>query len=87
MTNKVTQEHIDNIMKNSKFEVIHKVFRKQCIVVALLPNGFTVVGESACVDPTNYSREIGRDIAMKRIESKIWELEGYALQNKLNEVE
>lgn len=82
--NTVTKEQIDTIMDNSDYEVFHAVFGKQCIVVAQLPNGFTVIGESACVDPENYDEQIGLDLAMKRIESKIWELEGYKLQSELS---
>lgn len=80
----VTKEQVQEIMGKSEFEVIHKVFGKQCIVIALLPNGFTVVGESACVDPANYVESVGEEIAKKRIENRIWELEGYKLQNSLS---
>ncbi|WP_339273640.1 Gp49 family protein [Paenibacillus sp. FSL W8-0426] len=82
--NTVTKAQVDEIMNNSEFEVFHKVFGKQCIVVAKLPNGFTVVGESACVDPNNYDEKNGANIAKSRIETKIWELEGYKLQNSLS---
>ena len=82
--NTVTQEHVDNIFNQCKFEVFHRIFDKQCVVVALLPNGFTIVGEAACVDPANYVEEIGEQIAKERIKNKIWELEGYMLQNRLN---
>lgn len=84
MANTVTQEQVNAILKKSKFEVFHRVFGKQCMVVALLPNGFTIVGESACVDPSNYVDEIGEEIAKKRIEEKVWELEGYNLQCELS---
>ena len=80
----VTKAQVDEILNNSEFEVFHKVFGKQCLVVAKLPNGFTVVGESACVDPSNYDEEIGFNIAKSRIENRIWELEGYKLQNSLS---
>ena len=83
MSNTVTQEHVNKILEDSEYEVFHGVFGKQCIVVASLPNGFTIVGESACVDPSNYVDSIGESIARKRIEEKVWELEGYKLQNEL----
>lgn len=83
MSNRVTLEQVEGILEASEFEVFHKVFDKQCIVVAKLPNGFTIVGESACVDPANYDEQIGFDIAKGRIKNKIWELEGYKLQNQL----
>ena len=83
MANKVTQEKIEKIINESEFQTFHKVFGKQCIVVAKLPNGFTVVGESACVDPSNYDEKIGENIAKNRIKERLWELEGYRLQNSL----
>lgn len=84
--NTVTKEQVLAIMAESKYEVFHSIFGKQCVVVAQLPNGFTIVGESACVDPRNYDEDIGYELALKRIESKIWELEGYKLQNKMGDV-
>lgn len=81
--NTVTQEQIEDILNNSDYEVTHKVFGKVCIVVAQLPNGFTIVADAACVDPANYDGTIGVGIAMKKIENKLWELEGYLLQNSL----
>lgn len=82
--NKVTEEQVDAILAASEFSVQHAVFGKQCIVVALLPNGFTVVGESACVDPANYIEELGYKLALNRIKTKVWELEGYKLQSELS---
>ena len=83
--NKVTQEQINNILDNSDYKIFHRVFDKQCVVVALLPNGFTLVGESACVDTNNYDETIGYDLAMKDIEKQLWMLEGYLLQQKVKE--
>lgn len=82
--NTVTQEQIDSIIDQSSLEVFHRVHEKQCLVVAKLPNGFTVVGEAACVDPNNYDEQIGYDLAVKHIKNRLWELEGYSLQNKLH---
>lgn len=83
----VTQEQIKSIMDNAEYQVFHRVFDKQCIVVAKLENGFTIVGESACVDPDIYQEDIGEELAKKQIESKLWELEGYLLQNIINNKE
>ena len=41
--NTVKKEHIESIIDSSEFQIFHKVFGKQCVVVALLPNGFTSV--------------------------------------------
>ena len=83
MKKTVTKEQIETILKESEYEVFHRVFGKQCLVVAKLPNGFTLVGESACVDPENYDEQIGLDLAKENIKNRLWELEGYLLQNKI----
>ncbi|WP_426076516.1 Gp49 family protein [Janthinobacterium sp. PSPC3-1] len=49
-----------------------------------LQNGFTVTGESACASPENFDAEIGRKIARKNAEEKIWPLLGYALKVDLH---
>ncbi|MFJ7954019.1 Gp49 family protein [Lysinibacillus sp. NPDC096418] len=87
MVNTVTQQQINSIIEQSSFEVFHRVHEKQCLLVAKLPNGFTLVGESACVDPANYDEHIGYDLAVKHIKSRLWELEGYALQNRLSDTD
>lgn len=73
---------VSEILAAADYKVFHRVFDKQCILVARLENGFTIVGESACVDPSNYDEDIGYSIALERIKEKVWELEGYLLQNK-----
>ncbi|PED63994.1 Gp49 family protein [Priestia megaterium] len=80
--NTVTQDQIDSILRNSLIKV-QTVLGKCTIVICELPNGFILVESSACVDKANYNQEIGREICLKRIENKIWELEGYTLQKSL----
>lgn len=77
----VKKEQINKMLSNSIYKEFHRVFDKQCIVVALLPNGFTLVGESACVDPRKYDETISYNLAIKDIEKQLWMLEGYLLQN------
>lgn len=63
------------------------------VAVALLPMGndfFSLaIGESACVDPANFNKELGEKYAIQRAaaeaENKLWELEGYALKKTLLE--
>lgn len=52
-----------------------------CVLV--LRNGFTVTGESACASPENFDAELGRKIARRNAEAKIWPLMGYELRSKL----
>ena len=55
----------------------------KCVVCELiLANGFSVRGESACVSPANFDQEIGNSIAFKNAREKIWQLEGYLLQEQ-----
>ena len=52
-----------------------------CAIV--LRNGFSVTGESACVDPANFDEQIGRDIALKNAREKLWPLLGFRLADEL----
>lgn len=55
-------------------------FGKPCTYVSVrMKNCFTL---RDCVNPANYSEEIGKEICLKHIEDKIWLLLGYALQDK-----
>lgn len=78
----LTKEYISGIIKNSKIEVT-KMGRKTTVLLAILPNGFEVVVSSACVNPVDYSENIGREICMGRLEDKVWELEVYISQQDI----
>jgi hypothetical protein len=79
MKNTVTQEQIDKLFEVSEKD--YRVLWKKCTVLTIqLPNGFTLVEHSACVDPANYNDTIGRGICEQKIKDKLWELEGYRLQ-------
>lgn len=61
-------------------------FDKPCTYVTVrMKNGFTLRESTTCVDPTNYSEEIGKAICLRKIEDKVWYLLGYALQDKWRE--
>lgn len=55
------------------------------ICVLVLKNGFTILGKSACADPTEFNAQIGRDIARDDAISQIWPLMGYKLKCDLNQ--
>lgn len=80
--NTVTKEQIKEIMDNSEY-VITEHWNKCTVVLMKLPNGFTLIEKSACVDPINYDKQMGIDICMSKLENKLWELEGYKLQCEL----
>ncbi len=50
------------------------------VVRCVLRNGFVIVESSSCVDPKNYSVDMGKEICMGKIKDKIWELLGFLLQ-------
>lgn len=81
--NFVSTERIESVLEESEFLVYNKVYGKTTIVVAKLPNDFTIVESTGCVNPDNYDEEIGKKICLDRIKKKIWELEGYALQERV----
>ena len=53
------------------------------ICVLILKNGQRVIGESACVSPENFKAEEGKTAAYRKAVDKIWELEAYALRERL----
>ena len=48
-----------------------------------LENGYSVRGESACIDERNFNMQIGQEIAFRNAFNKLWDLEGYLLTEKL----
>ena len=80
---RLTPDDIDAAIANAQYHV----FPDSCLTVCCLTltNGFTVTGESACVDPANFNEELGRKIAWDNARNKIWPLEGYLLKQRLYE--
>lgn len=58
----------------------HTMGDRTTVVRCVLRNGFEIVESSSCVDPKNYSEQMGHDICMNKIKDKIWELLGFLLQ-------
>ena len=81
-SNTVTDEMIDKIVEETEFKV-QTVYGKTTIVSAKLPNGFILTESSSCVDPANYNENIGFTLCKAKIVSKLWELEGYKLQDEI----
>ena len=53
---------------------------KTTVTQITLKNGFIITESSSCVDPKNYSMEIGEGINLEHAKNKIWELLGFLLQ-------
>lgn len=82
MSNKVTLEQIQAKIKNVTF---HMVTITKTIAVLTLENGYTVTGESDCVDPSTFDEDIGKNEAYKKAVNNVWELEGYLLKEKIHQ--
>lgn len=81
--NIVTAEEVKENMKDIRVRTVIEFGRRCTCVTVRMKNGFTFRESTPCVDPENYSEEIGKEICLKRIETKIWFLLGYALQDKM----
>lgn len=62
------------------FTETHTLGDQTTVVRCVLRNGFEIIEASSCVDPKNYSEEMGYKICMDKIKDKIWELLGFLLQ-------
>lgn len=52
------------------------------LALITLDNGFTSLGQSACVDPENFDENLGRKYAKQDAFNKLWQLEGYLLAER-----
>jgi len=78
---RLSPDDIDATIVGETFTVLPS---GKCMVCELtLRNGFSVRGEAATVSKENFNDEIGRDISRKNARDKVWQLEGYLLQDRL----
>lgn len=80
LPNTVTIESLNELLKKSTATYSNPIGTlTHCVIT--LPSGFTVTGESACVDPDNYNEATGQKWALEQAVDKLWLLEGYLLAN------
>ena len=77
---KVTMYGIKSRVVKTEFIVLPNSTVTLCNIT--LENGFSVRGESACVDKRNFNMKIGEELAEKDALSKMWELDGYLLAER-----
>lgn len=77
----VPYEKIEKLMAEANLNVT-TFFDKTTVVAAQFPNGFVITESSSCVDPRAYDEEEGKQICLKRIKERLWEMEGYFLQEQ-----
>lgn len=78
--NTVTRESIEALIAKEDYWNNGKT----TVCILTLTNGFEVIGTSAPVDKSNFDLEVGSKYAKEKAIDKIWELEGYRLQWKIN---
>lgn len=79
---RVTPDHIDRVIVGETFTVLPS--GKVMVCELTLRNGFTVRGEAATVSIANFDSEVGESVSRSNARSKVWELEGYLLQEQLS---
>ncbi len=81
--NVVTPEQVKNAVSDIIVETRVEFDKPTTYVTVLLYNGFTLRESSTCVDPANYSEEIGKEVCMKKIVDEVWYLLEFMLQEDL----
>lgn len=76
---RVTKEFIESKIEGYYFERFGETVT---ICQITLDNGYSVRGESACVCPENYDKEIGEKIAYDDAFNKLWPLFGFLLSEE-----
>ena len=87
MTFKISSAYIDEIFENSKFEDFKSKNSPCTVVIMTLPNGYTLVESSGCIDPKEYDHELGIQLCKEALRRKVWQLEGYLGKQKFHENE
>lgn len=83
---RVTPARIDALMDRVQFN-FHVLGTSTFCYAFLDAEFYLATGHSACVSKANFDAELGRKIAMDNVlkpaRDKLWELEGYALRQRL----
>lgn len=78
--NRITVSDMQAKVKSSTYTRLPDSTTTVCQIT--LENGYTLVGTSACVEPANYNRAMGEQIAYDNAFEKLWDLEGYLLKQR-----
>lgn len=74
---KVLKEDVENFITDVE---VMTVGEKTTVVNAHTLTGFDTVRHSSCVDPKNYSEELGKQYAMEEVVNDLWAHLGFVLQ-------
>jgi hypothetical protein len=74
---KILKEDVENFITDVE---VMTVGEKTTVVNAHTLTGFDTVRHSSCVDPKNYSEELGKQYAMEEVVNDLWAHLGFVLQ-------
>lgn len=77
----LTLDDINRAVRLADYHVFPSTTTTVCCLT--LRDGFTVIGQSACIDPAMFDAALGRRIAYDDAIDKVWQLEGYLLAHQL----
>lgn len=80
MAKKLTLDDIQKAIKKADYYVFPGTTMTVCCLTLL--HDFTVIGESACMDPEGFDAALGRSLAQQDAVQKIWQLEAYLTMYK-----
>jgi hypothetical protein len=80
--NRITEDDVNELLDSAEVSTT-VMFGKETLSCFKLPNGFTITGRSACVDPANFDAVLGKSIARDDAKRQLWAFEGYRLQCEL----
>lgn len=77
----VSEEVVNEWLKNCEVETKELFGKPYTFVHCQLPNKFVISESTSCVDPKNYSEEIGAEICKSKLKDKIWYILGAHLSS------
>lgn len=77
----ITEKMVQDAITKVEFHLFRGTQHMVCC--ATLPNGFTVIGESACADPAKFDLQLGQKYAREDVENKIAGFLAYGQAEKL----
>lgn len=72
----IEPKYIKHMMDGGCY-TLERMGRKTAVMVYTLENGFEITVSSACCNPDDFDYNVAREICLKKVEDKLWELEGY----------
>ena len=76
---KLCPDDIDRFVAYSGYQNIG-VSGKSTLIRAAMISGFQEYEVSSCIDPKNYSAQIGYENGMKHVKDRLWKMLGFVLQ-------